>query len=288
MFWAGMMLIIALFVPMSVLQDSRPSRVRDRKAGRRCSPFSVPQPIVGHYRCHAKRRGSPNEMHVCRLLCPLSMKPRPLKNRLQYRCQKGRWSLARQDGAQCVAKQSVSLVEQQSASPELLNGLLSSYLNLSNHYLAMAYFFDRADVQLPGFHQYFLRLWQRTLDQARSLMAYINTRGGWIDMADQPRPGLAELLHMGQDRGQVGLVAMETAVAMERESQGHILQLMELLERPKNHDPHMQHRLEHRYLADKVKILKELTDHVTKLRDFQQSGEDDYRLGEYEMDNVLQ
>ncbi|KAL8579037.1 hypothetical protein ACOMHN_035976 [Nucella lapillus] len=240
--------------------------------------------MVGSFHCYAKQRGSP--LQVCRLLCPQSMKPRPFK--VQYRCHKGRWSLVGQNTAHCVAKQSVALVEQQSASPQLLNNLMSSYLNLSNHYLPMAYFFDRADVQLPGFHRYFLHLWQRTQDQARTIMAYVNRRGGWIDMTDLPRPGITELLHLGQESGHVGLVAMETAVTMERESHSHILYLLELLEKPKNHDPHMMHTVENTYMADKVKIIKELTDYITQLRAFQQSGEDDYRLGEYELDSVLQ
>ena len=48
------------------------------------------------------------------------------------------------------------------------------------------------------------------------------------------------------------------------------------------------HTLEDVHLSYKVKIIKELVDYVTQLRAFEQTGEGDYELGEYEMDNSLQ
>ncbi|XP_076461208.1 soma ferritin-like [Babylonia areolata] len=288
-FWGGMMLIIALFIPLAILQDSGSAAVvKGKKEGKRCSPFVTPQAVVGRFSCQQKRKNSHGELHACRLLCPASMQPRPRKHRVIHRCHKGRWSGVKQDHVQCVAKKSVALVEQQSASPALLNTLMFTYLNLTNNYLAMAYFFDRADVQLPGYHKYFLHLWQTTMDQARSVMAYINKRGGWIDMQDLPRPAVNEILDMGHEAGRVGLVAMETAMSMETESQREILKLTDFMEKPKNYDPHMLHTLEDKHLTYKVKIIKELKDYVTQLRAFEQTGEDDYKLGEYEMDGVLQ
>ena len=55
----------------------------------------------------------------------------------------------------------------------------------------------------------------------------------------KPRPRLAEKILDGVDAGHAGLVAMETAVDMERESQGLILELMERAERQRVQDPHV-------------------------------------------------
>lgn len=55
----------------------------------------------------------------------------------------------------------------------------------------------------------------------------------------KPRPRLAEKILDGVNAGHAGLVAMEAAVDMERESQGLILELMERAERYREQDPHV-------------------------------------------------
>ena len=55
----------------------------------------------------------------------------------------------------------------------------------------------------------------------------------------KPRPRLAEKILDGVNAGHAGLVAMETAVDMERESQGLILELMDRAERQRVQDPHV-------------------------------------------------
>ena len=47
-----------------------------------------------------------------------------------------------------------------------------------------AFVFQRADVQLPGFHKYFMLLSHTAHSMATHTMAYINKRGGWIDLQD--------------------------------------------------------------------------------------------------------
>ena len=57
----------------------------------------------------------------------------------------------------------------------------------------------------------------------------------------KPRPRLAEKLLVGVEDGHVGLVAMEAAVDMERESQELLLDLLQRVERHRVQDPHVSH-----------------------------------------------
>lgn len=284
-----MILILALFIPMTLLQDSNsiPAKKAKRK-GNQCPKFQTPTAIVGKYRCHnmKTKRSLRPETWVCRLQCPESMHVQPAKHRIMHRCYKGTWRASGAE-AHCVASKSVSLVEQHNSPPKLTNELLNNYLNNSYNYLAMAYFFDRADVQLPGFHKHFLGLWQANLQQAQDLLAYINKRGGWVDMREVPRSNNAELLHVAHAKGHVGLAAMEMAIAMERESQDQIYKIMERVQRRSKRDPHLLHILEDKHLEFKIKIIKEQMDYVAQLRAFN-SDQGDYELGEYELDNNLQ
>ncbi|KAK7109369.1 soma ferritin-like [Littorina saxatilis] len=291
LFFSGLLIVIGVFIPMSVLQDTKTSGVSKKaKAGKArlsCPPFETPVAVVGHYQCLEKRRKSYGEIYACKLVCPSPMQSRPKKQRVLHRCYKGRWTVFN-DHVHCVSSKSVFLVEQQSASPELLNKLVTTHLNHSYSYLAMAYFFDRADVQLPGFHKYFMGLYKNSVDLAQDIMAYINKRGGYIDLQELPRPRLAEKLHVGHEEGRVGLVAMETAVDMEKESQQLALDIIDRVEKRTVQDPHLVHTLEHNHMDYKIKVIKELVDYVSHLRAFEQTGQGDYELGEYDIDNSLQ
>jgi len=292
-FTSGILLILALFIPLSMLQDSRPQRVqktvRTKTVASRCTDFSPPHAPVGSYDCQVRRPGTHNEMQACWLVCPASMDTRPnTETRLLYRCHNGKWKLVKDPELHCVAKTPVNLVAQQMASPELLNSLLHSYLNHSYGYLAMASIFDRGDVELPGFHKYMMGMWEKSMSKARDVMSYINKRGGWIDLLELPRTSQSEKMHVALAEGHVGLAAMTTALAMEREAQELIMQIMDRVDRRSVDDPHLLHVLEDQHLSYKVQVIKELADHITQLQAFDASDDGDYELGEYQMDNTLQ
>nr|KAG5693513.1 hypothetical protein BaRGS_006215 [Batillaria attramentaria] len=128
---------------------------------------------------------------------------------------------------------------------------------------------------MPGFHKFFMTLWQDGVNMARDIMSYINKRGGWIELQELPKPAMRERMHQGLEEDHVGLVAMETALAMERDSSGLVSEIIERVERiQRSPDPHLVHTLEDNHLAYKVKVIKQIADYVTKLRSFQTTGED--------------
>lgn len=292
LFVSGILLILALYVPMSMLQDSKappPFTGGHVKGSSQCPTFAPPHAPVGRYDCMFRRPGTSKELQtVCWLVCPPGMTARPSTTvGALYRCHNGKWKAVKDPVQHCAALTPVPLVEQQMASPEMLNSLLHKYLNHSYGYLSMAYFFDRADVQLPGFHKYFLGMWKKSTSMAGDIMSYINRRGGWIDLNDLPRPALTEKMHLGLADGNVGLAAMTTALDMERESQSQVLKMIERIEKKKLDDPHLMHVLEDQHLAYKVTVIKELVNYITQLTSFKAEGED-YQLGEYQLDISLQ
>lgn len=52
----------------------------------------------------------------------------------------------------------------------------------------MAYYFDREDVALPGFHKYFKEQSDEEREHAMKLMKFQNQRGGSIRLADVRKP----------------------------------------------------------------------------------------------------
>lgn len=52
----------------------------------------------------------------------------------------------------------------------------------------MAYYFDREDVALPGFHKYFKEQSDEEREHAMKLMKFQNQRGGVIRLADVRKP----------------------------------------------------------------------------------------------------
>ncbi|XP_025095057.1 uncharacterized protein LOC112564442 [Pomacea canaliculata] len=179
--FGGLAIFLAVFLQLTVLQGSRAQvevYPRSTRAGG-CPPFQAPYTSVGRYHCIKKRAST---LYNCKLNCPANMRPEPQRQQLTYKCTGGRWVSSHDDRTQCVARRSVNLVEQRLASPALLNQLLELYLNHSYTYFAMAYFCDRADVQLPGFQKFFLGMWQASTDMTRDLLSYINKRGGWFSL----------------------------------------------------------------------------------------------------------
>ena len=58
----------------------------------------------------------------------------------------------------------------------------------------MAYYFDREDVALPGFHKYFKEQSEEEREHADKLLKFQNQRGGTIRLADIRKPTKGERL----------------------------------------------------------------------------------------------
>lgn len=171
----------------------------------------------------------------------------------------------------------VSWVSQNFASSTnkyLNKNIIPGHLKASYRYLMMANYFSRGDVALPGFAKYFKKASEREMDNANEFMSYVNKRGGSLDYKDIPRPDVSRWID--------GVDALAYALGIERELNQELLILHEVAKNAE--DPHTKHTVEDRFLAQKVKVIKELGDHLTVL---EKMKGDNYGLGEYIFDENL-
>lgn len=152
--------------------------------------------------------------------------------------------------------------------------IIPGHLSASYRYLMMANHFSRADVALPGFAKYFKEASEREMDNANEFMSYINTRGGYLSYMDIQRPDVS--------RWTDGVDAFSYALGVEKMLNQELLNLVQLAETAE--DSHTTHMLEDKFLAQKVKIIKELGDHLAVL---EKMKGDNYGLGEYVFDENL-
>lgn len=180
-------------------------------------------------------------------------------------------------------------------------------LTASYVYQSYASFFGRADVALPGFQKFFSGASKEERDHAQKLIDYVNQRGGHaqfdsIDLstacdamadagilsAPRSRPCICEFVwtksnnECGRDQeGQYGLQAMEDALSLERFVNEKLLNLHRMADDAG--DAHLTHILEHEFLEEQVRSIRELAGYVTRLRSFKTN----YALGEYMFDQKL-
>jgi len=137
---------------------------------------------------------------------------------------------------------------------------INKQINLEFHasyvYLSMAYYFDREDVALPGFHKYFKEQSDEEREHGQKLMKYQNQRGGRVLLQDIPRP-------TREDWGN-GLQAMEAALELEKTVNQSLLDLHRLA--GSHEDPQFCDFLESHFLTEQVEAIKSLGDHVTNLK----------------------
>ncbi|XP_067875828.1 ferritin heavy chain, oocyte isoform-like [Heterodontus francisci] len=144
--------------------------------------------------------------------------------------------------------------------------LYSSYV-----YLSMSYYFDRDDVALRHFAEFFKEQSREEREHAEKLMKFQNKRGGRIILENIKKPE--------QDEWSNGLVAMQRALQMEKVVNQSLLDLHKLS--TGNTDPHLGDFLETHYLDEQVKMIKKLGDHITNLK---RLGAPDNGMGEYLFD----
>lgn len=143
-------------------------------------------------------------------------------------------------------------------------------LRASYTYLALAYQFQRHDVALEGFYEYFKKNSDEEREHAQKLMKYINDRGGSIKL---------EAVHPPVNfHFTTGLEAMQAALQLERDVNDSLLHLHRLASNLG--DPHLTDFLEEEFLDEQVRSIKEIGDHITNLKRVG-SG-----LGEYQFDKL--
>lgn len=153
-----------------------------------------------------------------------------------------------------------------------VNKQINIELYASYVYHSMAYYFDRDDVALPGFHKFFKHSSDEEREHAEKLMKFQNQRGGRIVLQDIKKPD--------RDTWGSGLEAMQAALALEKSVNQSLLDLHKLSD--SHGDAQMCDFIEANYLTEQVEAIKELSDHVTQLK--RVGG----GLGEYMYDKQLQ
>lgn len=155
-------------------------------------------------------------------------------------------------------------------SEKALNRQINLELHASYTYMAFAYHFDRHDVALKGFHDYFKKNSLEEREHAEKLMKYINNRGGSIELEPIAPPTKYDFAS--------GLEAMQEALSLERQVNDSLLKLHALAS--KHNDPHLTDFIEEEYLDEQVKSIKEIGTHITNLKRVGPG------LGEFEFDKL--
>jgi len=155
-------------------------------------------------------------------------------------------------------------------SEAAINKQINMELYASYVYLGLAYQFDRHDVALKGFHDFFLENSNEEREHAQKFMKYLNNRGGTIKMAPIQPPSKIDY--------QTGLEAMQAALQLERDVNESLLNLHELAS--KHCDPHLTDFIEEEFLDEQVKSMKKIGDHITNLKRVGTG------LGEYQFDKL--
>lgn len=137
-----------------------------------------------------------------------------------------------------------------------INRQINLELYASYVYTSMAYHFDRDDVGLKGFHQFFKKSADEEREHAQLLMEYQNLRGGRILLQDVKKPE--------RDDWNTGLDAMQAALQLEKSINQS---LIDLHATASGHaDAQMSDFLEDNFLKEQVTSIKQISDYITSLK----------------------
>jgi ferritin heavy chain len=137
-----------------------------------------------------------------------------------------------------------------------INKQINMELYASYVYLSMAYFFDREDVALKGFHKFFKKSSDEEREHAQKFINYQQKRGGRVVLQPIDKPSL--------DEWGTGLAAMEAALELEKTVNQALLDL-HAVATGKN-DPQMCDFLENEFLGEQVEAAKQLSDYISNLK----------------------
>ena len=154
---------------------------------------------------------------------------------------------------------------------QAINKQINMELHASYVYLALAYHFDRHDVALKGFYEFFLKNSDEEREHAQKLMKYLNDRGGSLVLEPIHPPAKYDY--------KTGLEAMQAALQLERDVNDSLLRLHKLAS--KHADPHLTDFLEEQFLDEQVQSIKMIGSHITNINRVGVTG-----LGEYQFDKL--
>jgi len=137
-----------------------------------------------------------------------------------------------------------------------INKQINLELYASYVYSSMAWYFDRDDVALNGFHKFFKKSSEEEREHADKFMKYQNMRGGRVVLQNIQKPE--------RDDWGSGLEAMQAALALEKNVNQTLLDLHALA--TSHNDAQMTDFLEKEYLEEQVISIKQLAGYVTNLK----------------------
>merc|ERR1712168_1788472 len=141
------------------------------------------------------------------------------------------------------------------ACEALVNKQINMELYASYVYHSMAYHFDRDDIALEGFHEYFNKESGEEREHAEKLMKYQNSRGGRIVLQDIKAPALDWNDHV---------TALEDALALEKKVNESLLAMHQTAS--DNNDAHLADFLESEFLDEQVEAINKLSKLITNAK----------------------
>ena len=153
-------------------------------------------------------------------------------------------------------------------SEEGVNKQINLELYAMYNYLSMAYYYDRADVALPHFAEYFRHNAKEEMEHAMKFMKFQTERGGIVKLTDIKCPP-------NQDWGN-GMDGMRAALELERRVNGALLDLHKIADK---HCDHATSRfVEDNYLHEQVQAIREISGHITNLQRVGVNGHGEYHF----------
>lgn len=120
----------------------------------------------------------------------------------------------------------------------------------------MANYFNRDDVALYGFENFFIESSLKERKNAEQFMKLQNQRGGRIILDDIRKPL--------QQTCSSGLEAMNVSIELKKTINQSLLDLHGLAS--KHNDPHFADFIESHYLDEQVEDIRKLSDYITNLK----------------------
>lgn len=155
-----------------------------------------------------------------------------------------------------------------------MNRQIRAELNASYTYMSMGTHFLHDQLALKGFSKFFFKASGEEREHALKMIEYLTERGGHVKFYALDPPPMR--------KWDTGLAALQSALSLEKEVNSQLLQLHTTCEG----DPTMQDFLESNFLNEQVDSIKQLADHVTRLKRLHQhSGS--AALGEYMYDKDM-
>lgn len=137
----------------------------------------------------------------------------------------------------------------------------------------MAYYFDREDVALEGFHKYFKEQSDEEREHAQKLMKFQNQRGGTVKLQEVPKPpkgkdttcgDFLRELNLLTDNWGTPLDALTEALNLEKKVNESLLKLHGIADT--NGDAQMCDFIESHFLTEQVESIKQLAEHITNIK----------------------